>query len=309
MPVSTLSDSGNDRRKNQSLWGRFNLGRFVDADVMSTFALGALGGLMYWLWRWLAQDLKSLERVVEVGHLLPFVVLGAGSAVVFVFLVANVDRRDRPRLHALALLGGFAFSLVLETWDALSIGSGLESPPPQRQVSESVLETQEILGKSEARLESEEAEDATASALLASFSAVVDRISAGKGAEFEITSVPELPESESWVTLGAEDAEPYTIERRIEIAEYQFLEISVRPKQVQDLMAVLFEVLDADELIQVDFDDDYEAGTTNPKLEVFASEGIYLLRILTFSGEPIEPVEVRVTAEPLMRQSAASGEN
>jgi hypothetical protein len=71
-------------------------------------AFGSAGGFLGWLASLLVQP--TAERV----WYLPLIslVLGAGAALVFVFVLANTDRADRQRLWSLALLAGFFWEPV-----------------------------------------------------------------------------------------------------------------------------------------------------------------------------------------------------
>ena len=84
--------------------------------------IGAVGGLLGWgfaLW------LDMPGHIGERWDLLLSVALGAGASVIFVFVIANTDRTDGPRLIGLALLAGFFWEPVWEAGRAL-IGRELE---------------------------------------------------------------------------------------------------------------------------------------------------------------------------------------
>jgi hypothetical protein len=79
--------------------------------------LGAIGGALSWAcnYLWLghvAHVSAWIDPVISTG-------LGAGAGVIYVFLLANTDRGDGPRLLALALLAGFFWEPVLQAGSAL----------------------------------------------------------------------------------------------------------------------------------------------------------------------------------------------
>lgn len=78
--------------------------------------IGAAGGVLTWAFSlWLRHPTHTtayLDPVLSAA-------LGAGAGLVFVFLIANTDRSDRPRLLALALLAGFFWEPVWEGGRAL----------------------------------------------------------------------------------------------------------------------------------------------------------------------------------------------
>lgn len=85
-------------------------------EMRNVAALGGLGGLLVWLSSiWLGH---SANLSIWADPLIS-VVLGGGAAVVFVFLIANTDRRDHTRLLALALLSGFFWEPVWQASRAL----------------------------------------------------------------------------------------------------------------------------------------------------------------------------------------------
>jgi hypothetical protein len=73
-------------------------------------AFGSAGGILGWLASLLVQP--EAERVWYLPLL--SLLLGAGAALVFVFVIANTDRADRQRLSTLALLAGFFWEPVWE---------------------------------------------------------------------------------------------------------------------------------------------------------------------------------------------------
>jgi hypothetical protein len=73
-------------------------------------AFGSAGGFLGWLASLLVQP--EAERVWYLPWL--SLLLGAGAALVFVFVIANTDRADRQRLWTLALLAGFFWEPVWE---------------------------------------------------------------------------------------------------------------------------------------------------------------------------------------------------
>jgi hypothetical protein len=73
-------------------------------------AFGSAGGFLGWLASLLVQP--TAERVWYLPLL--SLLLGAGAALVFVFVIANTDRADRQRLWTLALLAGFFWEPVWE---------------------------------------------------------------------------------------------------------------------------------------------------------------------------------------------------
>lgn len=87
---------------------------------MKQFALvacfGAVGGLLVWLF---GLFLGSAPRLGDSADILVSFSLGAGSSVVFVFLIANTDRTDYARILALAVLSGFFWEPVWHASRAL----------------------------------------------------------------------------------------------------------------------------------------------------------------------------------------------
>lgn len=68
-----------------------------------------IGGLLGWLFSLMTQLEAKVHPVLDpvIG-----VLLGAGSAYIFIFLIANTERTDTNRLVALALLAGFFWEPV-----------------------------------------------------------------------------------------------------------------------------------------------------------------------------------------------------
>ena len=93
--------------------------RWPEAPFFYTLSLGALGGALSYLW--------------PQGGTHPFLThlaLGAGAAIVFVYLLANTDRRNVERLAAVSLVAGFAWGIV---WDnAVSSVVGDKDTSPDR---------------------------------------------------------------------------------------------------------------------------------------------------------------------------------
>jgi hypothetical protein len=101
--------------------------------------MGAVGGVFSWACNslWLGHEAHVsvwIDPLVSSG-------LGAGAGVIYVFLLANTDRGDGPRLFALALLAGFFWEPVLQAGSAL-----IEREQDQEQVSRAHAEIEEALG-------------------------------------------------------------------------------------------------------------------------------------------------------------------
>lgn len=83
----------------------------TDRELLHVLFAGTLGGALSWAF---GVYLGLATRVSWFVAIPLSAALGAGAAVVFVFLIANTDRTDRPRLLALALLAGFFWQPVWE---------------------------------------------------------------------------------------------------------------------------------------------------------------------------------------------------
>lgn len=71
--------------------------------------VGAIGGAMVWVF---GQTLEHGTAETAWNFLPLSIFLGFGASIIFVFLVANTDRKDIVRLLALALLSGFFWKPV-----------------------------------------------------------------------------------------------------------------------------------------------------------------------------------------------------
>lgn len=73
---------------------------------------GAFGGLLSWVWTiTLGVELERLPRALAV---LACILLGAGAAVIGIYVIAKTDRRDLPHALGFAILCGFSWQLVYE---------------------------------------------------------------------------------------------------------------------------------------------------------------------------------------------------
>jgi hypothetical protein len=101
--------------------------------------MGAVGGVFSWAcnYLWLGHDAHVsvfIDPLISSG-------LGAGAGVIYVFLLANTDRGDGPRLFALALLAGFFWEPVLQAGSAL-----IERERDQETVTRARAEIDEAIG-------------------------------------------------------------------------------------------------------------------------------------------------------------------
>ena len=292
----------------------------IESDILWVLGCGLLGGLMLWIWE--QYQPGAQDEPLTIVDLLAFMVLGGGSAVVSVFLIFNVDRRDKPRLFALGIAGGFAFAFVLEaglpnwllsgdTPTAGSEGSGapafsadsLTRPGPlDRELAAKAAEASNPATSSEPSASDDDGLERRA--LLDEVFDTFIRVTDGADEAYAIDNVEALPFGE-WVRLTGDEGDEQTrrIEKAIRIppdGQRQTV-VSARPAgdDLQDLMAVLFAVDDDGVLKQEAFDDDAEAGTVNPRIDALLDPGAYLLRILPFEDEDIGPIEVRVALRAL----------
>ena len=268
---------------------------------------------------WEQYQLDVQEESLTILDLLAFMVLGGGSAVVSVFLIFNVDRRDKPRLFALGIAGGFAFAFILEAglpkWlsgeapaagivpsgeSAFSPTSIARPGPLDRELAVKVADA-----SSSDNVEPASSEDDGRELVDEIYDRLV-RVNDGVDEVFAIEEVEALPFG-TWVSL-AEDEQAPRLERVIRIPGGQSPSISARPSgdSLQDLMAVLFAVDDDSRLRQVAFNDDAETGSINPRIEGIFDPGDYLLRILPFDDEEIGPVEVRVVLNDVLASELES---
>lgn len=82
-------------------------------EFSAVLGAGAFGGLLSWIWTiTLGVELDRLSRGIAV---LACVLLGAGAAVIGIYVVAKTDRRDLPHALGFAVLCGFSWQLVYET--------------------------------------------------------------------------------------------------------------------------------------------------------------------------------------------------
>jgi hypothetical protein len=80
-------------------------------DFYGIFGAGAFGGALSWLWSiTLGAPLKLEPPVAAIASM----ILGAGAAIIGVYLLANTDRRDIGRALAFAILCGFSWQIVYE---------------------------------------------------------------------------------------------------------------------------------------------------------------------------------------------------
>lgn len=113
----------------------------VTSNHLQNVALmGAVGGAFSWACNalWLGHEAHVsvwIDPLVSSG-------LGAGAGVIYVFLLANTDRGDGPRLLALALLAGFFWEPVLQAGSAL-----IEREQDQERVSRAHAEIAEALDR------------------------------------------------------------------------------------------------------------------------------------------------------------------
>lgn len=113
--------------------------RFVqDRPLLLVPALGAAGGFLAWM-------MAARADGPVWSDLFVMVLMGAGAALIFLFVIMNTDRSDVARLVALSLLAGFSWETV---WDAG--GAIVERHAEQARVAEIETTTREI-----ARLEAD----------------------------------------------------------------------------------------------------------------------------------------------------------
>lgn len=107
-------------------------------DVRNVLVFGAIGGALTWIAGhfWFDND-PHFSVWID-----PFVstALGAGAGLVYVFLLANTDRSDAPRLLALAFLAGFSWEPVLQGASAL-----LEQNRDYRTIAQAEAAAQEAI--------------------------------------------------------------------------------------------------------------------------------------------------------------------
>jgi len=78
--------------------------------------VAGIGGFLSWLFSLWSRDEAQVSAWADP---IISVFLGAGAGIIFVFLVSNTNREDKPRLISLALLSGFFWMPVWEGSRAL----------------------------------------------------------------------------------------------------------------------------------------------------------------------------------------------
>jgi hypothetical protein len=111
-------------------------------EIRNTAFFGALGGFSGVILNlWLGNEARNSLLI----DLLVATLLGASASILFVYLLANTDRRDVPRLVALSLLGGFAWQPV---WEAgLALVQKTRSEQISSQVKNKIEDLQEKVSK------------------------------------------------------------------------------------------------------------------------------------------------------------------
>lgn len=107
---------------------------------------GSCGGLLLWLWQNVSgEENKLVFSLYPNLTVIACMVLGAGSAFIFIFLIAITDPKNFKRLLALALLSGFAWQAV---WDSAQDRFMLSRKDPSDvNLSKSVVEAAEQVSK------------------------------------------------------------------------------------------------------------------------------------------------------------------
>ena len=116
---------------------------------------GACGGLLFWalnsspenekdslsaLITALLSDNPSQKIQLILTSLFKSALVGASSAFILIFLIMYIDAKNRPRLFALALVGGLVWQPILQTASDRVGGSGgspEQNPSPSSSCGES----------------------------------------------------------------------------------------------------------------------------------------------------------------------------
>lgn len=267
-----------------------------EKGVFTVAIYGLLGGLVLWVWELLEGEAKW-DDWLSILTPLGYMALGSTSAVVSVFLFFGPDRRDVPRIVALALLSGFTFAWVFEggfatllqhnaerqdktaVVNAVASATGIRATKdPQSRGSESGPEPDDGVHRDV----DEEGED-----LAEAFERMLRVLADTQDRELE--DVVEMTIGDEVVTVdGGRIERKFTVD-----TQGQDVKMAAFPlESQQDLMAVLFEVRDDGLLRVVDFNDDSGLGSVNPRVTAALESGEYLARILPYDDEPIGKVKL-----------------
>ena len=85
-------------------------GRVHWEELVWIAASGGVGGALVWVWE-IWREIVSWS-FVKLALIPMYIAFGAGSAAVFILLIANSERSDRVRIVALALLAGFVWKPI-----------------------------------------------------------------------------------------------------------------------------------------------------------------------------------------------------
>lgn len=246
--------------------------------------VGACGGLLLWLWQELSNpDPDHKLKFFSAPYLtLPaFMLLGAGSAFVFVYLVTITDRKDTARLLALALLSGFAWEPIWESAQDRIVPSQEFSRPKVARELQKITEeisTSKIAEDIRIREQREnEQPEATARALVDSLSRHFVQLYDVDIAEEEFQRLPLLEFEKD----QAGNYEQYRIHLKVQ----QTILIDIETQENKDLIATLYRYSGGEVAELITTGDDFE-DSLDPQLRADDLDaGDYLLVLNVFGTE------------------------
>ena len=259
---------------------------WMSAEFFLVGVAGAIGGFFNWM---------AAAKEEPLSFLATSILLGSGAAFLFIFLIANTDRRDRGRLLVIALLSGFAWQSVWDTAKAM-----IEGQPPNKP---SVIDIAELRppeasepksaeSPSKSNVHPETSPDSSPEAILESVTRYSRDLFFGRAGQ-EVGQ----REFEQFVVLkvGEEPINSRKKEFRLEVPAPHsgWLSIEVEAEERwRDLVATLYEY-NGEELIYRAIDDDSGRGL-NPLLNEYVSPGNYVLSLNTYDNSA---GSVRISAE------------
>lgn len=247
---------------------RTRLLKWAKSDFCIVLIFGAFGGLLFWTWA----TLQEGQGVATWTLLAKSVMLGAGSAVILVFLIFNTDREDRPRFYATSVMGGLLFGVVIH---GLIIGS-----------SKALLEPTKIFFR-------ETVEHPMKGRDIGRLIRLLNEVIGGLKDPHTVENLEVIEIAGGWVEIS-DDNNDGRIDRLVRISERTEVKIEVEPKDgPQDLTAWLLKIDDG-AVALFGSSDDATLGNLNPTIQTTLVPGRYVLRILPFNKEHLGPIRVRI---------------
>lgn len=250
--------------------------KFFKSDFFDFFLVlifGAFGGLLYWIWRTLHDTSATWIDLIK------YVILGSGSSVILVFLIFNTNRENRTRFYATSVLGGLLFLPVIS-------GVIVGTSQAEKYLIKDLVERP---SKAEQTSKGNVAERPTR---LEQLEELIHRARYGENRPQMIENLEVIEIPQRWATI--DHSEDGRIDRLIEVFERTEVKIEVESKdQHQDLTAWLFKV-EGRTLRLFDSNDDSAPGNTDPVVQTILEPSRYVLRILPYENEAIEPIRIRI---------------